>query len=154
MLLVSVFGWKISYFNSSWQPQIFLSFFYTLFLCALGLRYLPSISTKFSRNIALIGKASYHIFLVQIILFGAGLTITPLITKLGLKDHYSLVILGPLVLLGNIIIFVGIGVLFYLMEKKVLENFDQLCFFDYFFMFFSFFLFIFSIFPIFFVSVR
>jgi peptidoglycan/LPS O-acetylase OafA/YrhL len=120
MLLVSVFGWKISYFNSSWQPQIFLSFFYTLFLCALGLRYLPSISTKFSRNIALIGKASYHIFLVQIILFGAGLTITPLIIKLGLKDHYSLVILGPLVLLGNIIICVGIGVLFYLLEKKVL----------------------------------
>ena len=111
MVLVSFVGWNISFFQSSWQPGIFISFFYTLFLCAILIRYLPSISTKIWDKIALIGKASYHIYLIQILFFGIGLSIISLFIK-------SFVI----ILIWNIVLILCLGILFYLLEKRILQK--------------------------------
>ncbi len=47
---VSIFLWEFPYFQSPWQPQTILSFFYPLVLCAIGIRFLPSSSSNYILN--------------------------------------------------------------------------------------------------------
>jgi len=50
-----------------------LTSFYPLLLVLLGIRYLPDrVTHGFVGRLAFLGRASYHIFLVQIIFFGVG----------------------------------------------------------------------------------
>lgn len=123
MMAVSVFNWNFIYFQSVWQPQNVLSFFYPLTLCLIGLRYLPSVAGKIYGLIGFIGRASYHIFLVQIIFFGAGLSVASIIGKLGLQHLYNLYLLGIIALIGNMIILVILGSLFFILEMKFKKNY-------------------------------
>lgn len=119
MITVSVFNWNLTYFQPAWQPQTVLSFFYPLVICLVGLRYLPSSAGKISSLMGFIGKASYHIFLVQILFFGAGISMAPIIGKLGLQHIYNLYLLGIMALIGNILILVMLGSLFFILENKI-----------------------------------
>ena len=118
---VSVFSWKFPYFQSSWQPQTVLSFFYPLILCAIGIRYLPPIPNRIWNGISLIGKASYHIFLIPIIFFVSGLQL--LFCDLSLQTSFNINVL--LVSLINIVILIALGLLFYYTEPKISPIFNQ-----------------------------
>jgi peptidoglycan/LPS O-acetylase OafA/YrhL len=122
MALVSALLLHFPYFQTPWQPQTVLSFFYPLILCVLGLRYLPSNGNSFWNIISLIGKASYHIFLIQIIFFGAGFSITSIIASSGLQGVYNTYILGIIALASNITITLLLGLLFYYIEPKLIKK--------------------------------
>ena len=83
LLAVSIDGTLVPLAVRDWRPwgQTSLSVFYTVALVALGLRYLPT-ATPSARLLAVLGRASYHIFLVQILWYSAfgdrGLLIAPL----------------------------------------------------------------------------
>lgn len=113
--IVSFLNYSIPYFVKLWQPQIFISFLYPVFLCIIGLVYLPKRGNK-SALIAQIGRYSYHIFLIQISFFGSGLTLTKFIYnyELGI-GHY---LLWALAILGNLIITIIAGYIFFKFEIK------------------------------------
>ncbi len=119
---VSVFSWNFMYFQKAWQPQTVLSFFYPLILCAIGIKYLPSIPNIFWNILGVIGKASYHIFLVQILFFGAGFSIISIIMHYSLQKIYNIYALGFLALIGNIIIIVALGLMFFFIESKLIKS--------------------------------
>ena len=121
IMAFTIFKWNFAYFQPSWQPQNVISFFYPLIICLIFLRYLPSVSGKISSLIGFIGEASYHIFAVQILVFGAGLSMAPLMGKLGLQHSYNLYLLGVIALIGNIIIAVALGSLIFILEKNFRE---------------------------------
>lgn len=116
---VSIFLWEFPYFQSSWQPQTILSFFYPLILCAIGIRYLPSSSNRILNGFRLIGKASYHIFLIQILFFVSGLQL--IFYNIGLYHNIAMVVSA----IGNILILTALGMLFYYTEPKIYSIFNQ-----------------------------
>ncbi|MCZ3367496.1 MULTISPECIES: acyltransferase family protein [Methanobacterium] len=118
MVGVSALSWSFPYFPSSWQPQTVFSFFYPLILCVIGIKYLPSTSKGHIMNIlSLIGKASYHIFLIQIVFFGAGLSLTVVLSNYSLYNDTFYY--GVFALIGNITIVLIIGLLFFFIESKI-----------------------------------
>lgn len=120
ILLVSAFSWYFPYFQTPWQPQTVLSFFYPLILCVFGLKYLPSAGNSFWNIISLIGRASYHIFLIQIIFFA----VTSLIASSGLNSVYNTYMLGIIALAGNIGITLILGLSFCYIEPKLTKKFN------------------------------
>ncbi|WP_424355973.1 acyltransferase family protein [Methanobacterium sp. MBAC-LM] len=118
---VSIFSLKFPYFQGSWQPQTVLSFFYPLFLCALGIKYLPSVSNRVWNSFRVIGKASYHIFLVQMLFFVSGLQL--IIFDLNLQNVLVVKILAVSII--NVLILVGLGLLFYYMDSKIAFVFNH-----------------------------
>ena len=119
MVGVSIFSWKFPYFQNPWQPQTVLSFFYPLILCAVGIKYLPSFTNRIWSSFRLIGKASYHIFLIQMLFFVSGLQL--IYYNLGLHHTGGIM----LALAGNIIILIVLGLLFYYTEPKISSLFNQ-----------------------------
>ena len=90
--------------------RLFTSF-YPLFLFVVGMKYLPSISNnRIAGFLSLIGKASYHIFLIQIVLFMGGLTFGP-----G-NGSYLVELID---ILSNLVICVSIGLLFFIVEGRL-----------------------------------
>lgn len=70
--LIYADGHVVLFGEAAYRGQIFLIDFYPLLMVVLGMRLLPSVARgRFTRGIAELGRASYHIFLVQIIWFGA-----------------------------------------------------------------------------------
>ncbi|GHA59022.1 acyltransferase family protein [Pontibacter akesuensis] len=69
--LVVYQGLKVDFLRPEWFTQHLLTFGYAAFWVWLGLRLLPSSSNViFLKLLATLGKASYHIFLVQVLYFG------------------------------------------------------------------------------------
>jgi hypothetical protein len=63
------FGWLVPSFS---RTTNFISFLYAVWLTVLGLRLLPAQSTNGAYSLLeRLGRASYHIFLLQIVWFGA-----------------------------------------------------------------------------------
>jgi hypothetical protein len=120
IVMNSVYSFKISFFTPYWQPENFLAFFYPLIFCAIGMRYLPSKKTNLIvKTAAFIGKASYHIFLVQILFTGielalGGYLIILLLNILNLPLNATTVTITAF----NILVNVMIGVLFFVGESK------------------------------------
>lgn len=125
MIGVSVFSWNFPYFQTPWQPQVILSFFYPLILCAIGITCLPSIPNHIWNGLSLIGKASYHIFLIQIIFFVSGLQLQSLLLNLSLQNIFSHYTFIALTVIGNIIILIILGLIFYYIEPKISLMFNQ-----------------------------
>jgi len=101
-------------FDPAWRTQNILSFAYTavlaVFILNLGVgRFVDGISGK---SMLLIGKASYHIFLVQILFFGFGLSFTRLASGGDLAAGGTAVLL-------NLIATIAAGLLFYRLEPAV-----------------------------------
>jgi len=119
LLLFSLFKFRIQFFAPQWQPSIFISFFYPLFLCLIGMIWLPLIrQCKIMNAFSFIGKSSYHIFLVQILIFSCGRHYGLLrLIDPHLYHKPTLYFLGAMALLGNIIIAVILGLLFYSIDK-------------------------------------
>ncbi|WP_439882937.1 acyltransferase family protein [Pontibacter sp. MBLB2868] len=71
LYFISYTSFEIKYFRADWLLQNFMSFGYAALLTLMGLALLPeSSNTSILKLLARLGKASYHIFLIQIIYFG------------------------------------------------------------------------------------
>lgn len=120
ILISSVYSFKIAFFTPYWQPENFLAFFYPLVFCAVGMRYLPGQETNLLvKTAAFIGKASYHIFLVQILYTGAELALGAnlfilLLNVLNLPLNPSTLTILAFTILTNVLI----GILFFVGESK------------------------------------
>lgn len=87
--------------------------FYPLILCLICLKYLPSESDSKTLNFfGLIGRASYHIFLIQIVYFGSGMA---LIVE-NLSPQISIILTTYIL---NVIILIALGLLFFTAESKI-----------------------------------
>jgi hypothetical protein len=80
----------------------------------IGLLYLPQVNNFITKPMAIIGKASYHIFLIQIVYFG-------LFGAFGLKFHsfFDLFSINNIIYVGisfSLVILCGIG--FYFFDKN------------------------------------
>ncbi|RIJ41651.1 acyltransferase family protein [Pontibacter oryzae] len=72
-------------FRPAWELQQVFTYGYAAFLVWLTIRVLPSSSGKVPlRLLAELGKASYHIFLVQVIYFGLAQQDYPLLTNVAI----------------------------------------------------------------------
>ncbi len=70
--LVSVqLGWRAPWIVEAWQPMNVLAYPYSALLVMAGMRYLPAKDLKAAwRPLASIGRASWHVFLTQMLYFG------------------------------------------------------------------------------------
>ena len=93
-------------FQADWQSQNTPSFFYPLLLVILALKFLPqTLQLRFQR-VTVIGKASYHIFLTQMVYFT---TVAGSISKRIGSTPMSAII--------NIVLCLVFGTVFYYCEK-------------------------------------
>jgi peptidoglycan/LPS O-acetylase OafA/YrhL len=69
-MLATQFGHPLPLFPGSWQPQNVLGFGYTAMLVMLGMRWLPAVESGAWAVLGELGRASYHIYLVQLLYFG------------------------------------------------------------------------------------
>lgn len=129
-LLFSFFlGMFSNYFISTYQYTNLLAAFYPLVFVILGLKYLPEKSNFIPFNLlALIGKASYHIFLVQIIFFGAGFSLmenpifvtkTTLLNYLNHSDYINAFLIIFIAIIINLGLCIILGILFYYSTEKL-----------------------------------
>lgn len=106
-VLTAVTYKKITPFFVTLTPAVF----YPLFLCIMGLKFLPSESDNKTLSLfSLIGRASYHIFLIQIVYFGVGIAL--MIESLSPK-------ISIILCLMNVIILITIGLIFFKAESKL-----------------------------------
>ncbi|MBI5680673.1 MAG: acyltransferase family protein [Methanobacterium sp.] len=128
LVMRSVYNWYVPYFLPSWQSVNMFSAFYPLIICILGFIYLPSESSnKIINFIGTIGKASYHIFLVQIIYFASGFTIISFIIPPNLYVTYSLFTI-ILLIVGDLIFCFSLGLIFFYLESKLANRIMHLQF--------------------------
>jgi hypothetical protein len=95
-----------------------LASFYPFLLVLLGINYLPdSVKHKCAGGIAFLGRASYHIFLVQIIFFGAEWTSA----YLALTGALHLTIISETVLLqiGSLLTSIAICIVVRLAFQQI-----------------------------------
>jgi peptidoglycan/LPS O-acetylase OafA/YrhL len=97
--------------------QNLISFFYPTVLVALIMNWrFQHFNNWFFKATMIFGKASYHIFLVQILYFGFGLNFIKFVTI----DNY--LIWGPLAIILNLLINIILGLLFYLAQGRIEER--------------------------------
>lgn len=99
------------FFNEGWRTQNILSFFYPAILIMAALNYLPNkLDYKLAEISSKIGKASYHIYLIQMIYF-ALVPANSFAQKLS--ETYNFYIVGAGLITFNLIVCVSFGLLFY-----------------------------------------
>jgi hypothetical protein len=107
----------VPFFLPVWFTNNFISYFYAALLVLVGIKYLPATTKNLAVSVlAYCGKASYHVFLVQMVYF----TFIRYINDV-LAGNVQSVPLAPyvVVLLGNIIICLVCGVVFYRLEYRL-----------------------------------
>lgn len=111
------------YFNDAWKFQNIISFFYPAFLITLCLNYLPDkFENYLLKGICKIGKASYHIFLTQMIFFA--LIPSNSIAKV-LSQTFNYYIIGSCLIIFNVFSCVLIGILFYKFDTNIKNKVPQ-----------------------------
>lgn len=104
LILCSIVNLKLPLFLDSWKTQLFISNFYPIILVYLLFKFLPH-----NLDIVIpIGKASYHIFLTQMVYF----SVDPVKNILELANMPAAVVL-LISLIINIIICLTIGIFFF-----------------------------------------
>ena len=102
------------FFRPEWETQNLFSFFYSSFIVAIILLVHPLFGglSNVGRKINVIGKASYHIFLVQLIYFGVGLNGFFLFTST------SPTLMGMVYVTANLVTTFSLGLIFYYIDKR------------------------------------
>jgi peptidoglycan/LPS O-acetylase OafA/YrhL len=94
---------SLPHIRPEWQAQLFLTFPYAALLIYLVILIFPQQSDQIAlRSLAFLGKASYHIFLVQVLYFGL------------IEDDTNIAL--------NLAICLFAGLLFYWLESLVSKN--------------------------------
>lgn len=105
-------------FTPMFASQNLFASFYQILLVLIGLKYLPKSKMKLSKLLSLIGKSSYHIFLVQIVYFGlmyAGI-ISLFARYQTISDLLSVHNIAIIIL--NLLICITTGCVFYIVDNK------------------------------------
>lgn len=102
-LVARVRGWGVPFFVETWQTQSFLAAGYPATLVEFGLR------GGYPRQLSRIGRASYHIFLVQILWFGS--LADPSIGRLGLPHAIDV--------LTDVVVCLSVGIAFEIAEQRL-----------------------------------
>lgn len=102
-------------FHEGWTTQNVFSFFYPALLVMIGLNFFPNMAeSNFAKICSLIGRSSYHIFLVQMIYFG----LVPVNSfALELSKVYNYYAVGGVLVVFNVVFCSAIGLLFYKVDK-------------------------------------
>lgn len=116
------YGFRIEWFREEWRTQNVLSFFYPCFLVVVGKKFLPQTAESLLvRSVCVLGKASYHIFLVQAVLFGTKLLKGPGDVSEYLRAHgdtWSWAQIGGI----NFFWCCVVGLLFFFLESRLRRN--------------------------------
>lgn len=114
-------GQPFPLFKPEWGTQNILSFPYALILAVLVLNLdISRYNSKMANKVIIpIGKASYHIFLVQILFFGFGLSFVNYVTK------DNLLLVGGIAILLNLLSAIVLGLIFYRIEPKITFFIDR-----------------------------
>ncbi len=112
LALGSYYRQPIPIFNDAWRTQNIISFSYTILITTIIINIKP-INSIIYRALSYLGKASYHIFLVQILFFGAGLSLTRFV-----NDH-NLLLMGGIAVIFNLVATLSIGLIFYRYEPLI-----------------------------------
>lgn len=115
LYIISTYFYTIPFFNENWKRQLFLADFYPIFLVYLAFKYLIKFEKILDKTI-IIGKMSYHIFLIQMIYFSIN-PIRFILNKFSFNSIVEYLILLPC----NILICLLLGYLFYLCTNKIEE---------------------------------
>lgn len=113
LLLCSNENFYIPFFISTWKRQLFISAFYPIVLVYLFFMFIPE---KFDFLIP-IGKASYHIFLTQMVFFIVD-PVRIILKAIGIP----FIIIYPISIISNILICIFVGILFYKIENKLINK--------------------------------
>jgi peptidoglycan/LPS O-acetylase OafA/YrhL len=133
LMAFSVFHWEFPFFNNFWGTEyptlgsyVFLMAFYPLAIYMLAYRILPSNShNKLVRSIQYLGKASYHIFLVQILFFAVLYNPYSIILRHELFGINHEFIVGLFAIIISLGVTIPAGVLFYKYEDKLIKLIDM-----------------------------
>lgn len=111
--LILVNSIEIPFFINSWKTQIFIQNFYVI-----GLVYFlfKVMNNKFDKTI-IIGRASYHIFLVQMVYFIVN-PINIILNRINLSATFELLIS----VLLNIVICITFGIVYFKINNIFLKN--------------------------------
>lgn len=114
LFLSNFIGQPFPLFSDKWGFQNVISFFYPLILViiVLNIRAFKFENDRiFFKIFILIGQASYHIFLIQMIFFSFNLSFVNLFLNLNIFNNFLMqILIGTLT---NIIITITLGILFY-----------------------------------------
>jgi hypothetical protein len=124
LIAFGIFHWEFALFNNFWGTEyptlgsyVVIASFYPLALYMLAYKILPSASNnRIVKFIAYTGKASYHVFLVQILFFAVFYNPYATISQSGLFDP---VISGIISIVVSLAVTLSLGALFYKYEYKI-----------------------------------
>lgn len=104
--LILVYEQPVSSFYQNWRGFNYLSFFYPAFIFIISLHFLPSIvNNKLYKLLSKPGKASYHIFLTQVIYF----------SFVRSNGSFNSILI-------NIVFCILLGKLFYVLDNKYFNH--------------------------------
>lgn len=124
LVAFGIFHWEVPFFNTFWGTEyptlgsyVVLAVFYPLALYMLAYKILPSTSeNRIVKFIAYVGKASYHVFLVQIMFFAVFYNPYSLITG---HTSFGPILSGIISIVVSLAVTLPLGVLFYKYEYKI-----------------------------------
>lgn len=124
LVAFGIFHWEFALFNNFWGTEyptlgsyVVIASFYPLALYMLAYKFLPSKSSnKIVKFIAYTGKASYHVFLVQILFFAVFYNPYATISQSGIFDPITS---GVISIVVSLAVTLTLGALFYKYEYKI-----------------------------------
>lgn len=127
LVAFGIFHWEVPFFNNFWGIEyptlgsyVVLVAFYPLALYMLAYKFLPSTSgNKIVKYIAYFGKASYHIFLVQILFFAVFYNPYSIFSQHGILGINDPILNGIFAIVISLAVTLSIGALFYKYEYKI-----------------------------------
>jgi peptidoglycan/LPS O-acetylase OafA/YrhL len=114
-------GYLVPWFLPNWKAQNLLAVFYPAVLVMLGMRLLPSEpGNRIARLLAQAGRASYHVFLFQILFFASGATLVKVLVDPGHPGGLAAQV--PLLAAGvaaNMAVCVTAGWILWMAERRM-----------------------------------
>lgn len=101
-------------FFDLWNSQNIIAVFYPLMLIIVMFNLFPEKAKNIIyKLLSMIGKASYHIYLVQILFFGFGFSFMKIVNK------NNFIIIAPIAIVLNISLATFLGLIFYYLENNL-----------------------------------
>jgi len=123
VLLVIYNGASFSFFQPEWRTQNLFTFFYPALLVILIFNlYSPVSKTIFHTILELTGRASYHIFLIQMLYFGYLYSGFDIHTN-GIMSPY---VYWPILIISTLVVNIMLGIVLYKIEGVLREKLNRM----------------------------
>lgn len=120
-----IFQYSVPYFTPITKWQNVFSFMYSAFIVFILLQKLEAVKTYssvFINFFIITGKASWHIFLFQIIYFSVGINML-LFKAIERKLQFSFYLAGGVTILVSLLFIIVIGIYWYKVELYIIERY-------------------------------